>query len=225
MVTGPTTKEYSATLGGYILKDKLWFFLAGRDQETSSDGHLLPHRSPRAEQQHRGPSGDQADGQLPGQAHRSRPRSPSARTSALRPSFSFSATPDTLRTRTDPADLTVARYTGVLTPVALRRAAVLGEDLHLHERPRPRRQRRCRARQSFIENSPFFDFFGSLGRALQRAVLRRQGPRGPQQRAAGGEPVVLPGFAPRSAPTTSRSASRTSPASAPAATRRPRPTS
>ncbi|MHB9001862.1 MAG: carboxypeptidase-like regulatory domain-containing protein, partial [Thermoanaerobaculia bacterium] len=29
-------KAYQATLGGYILKDRLWFFLAGHDSETSS---------------------------------------------------------------------------------------------------------------------------------------------------------------------------------------------
>jgi hypothetical protein len=32
---------YSATLGGFILKDKLWFFLAGRDQSTTTQQALF----------------------------------------------------------------------------------------------------------------------------------------------------------------------------------------
>src|SRR6185436_10042089 len=34
-------QTYEGTLGGYILRDRLWFFAAGRDSETTTRGFLL----------------------------------------------------------------------------------------------------------------------------------------------------------------------------------------
>ena len=159
VLTGPTNKEYSATLGGYVLKDRLWFFLAGRDQETSeTDTFFLtglpePNENTEDRQEYKLTANFQDKHTLQGQIT-------DRENVGLRPSFSFSATPDTLRTRTDPADLTVGRYSGVLTP-SLFAELQYSEKTFTFMNGHGLDASTVPGTQSFIENSPFFDFFGT----------------------------------------------------------------
>ncbi len=109
------SKSYQATLGGYILKDRLWFFVAGRDEESSTQSTLAATGLPRFDdivedrQEYKLTANIKDKHQIQG-AFTDRNQV------GTRPSFSFSATPDTVRVRTDPSDLVVGRYSGVLTP-------------------------------------------------------------------------------------------------------------
>ena len=40
-LTDDISEAYAATLGGYILKDRLWFFTAARDEESSAQGQFF----------------------------------------------------------------------------------------------------------------------------------------------------------------------------------------
>ena len=160
-VTGPLSEAYSATLGGYVLKDKLWFFTAARDEESSNQGTLsttaIPFNSTIEE--------DRLE--LKGTVniadkHQVQATWTDREQTGTRPSFGFSATPDTIRTRTDPSDLVVGRYSGVLTP-SLFAELQFSEKGFTFMNTHGVDASTTPGTQSFIENSPFFDFFGNFG--------------------------------------------------------------
>jgi hypothetical protein len=160
-VTGPTNKDYAGTLGGYILKDKLWFFVAARDEESSDQGTFsttgIAKTSSTVEdrQEYKGTFNIKDKHQLQFvQTDREQ--------TSVDSSFSFSATPDTLRTRTDPNELQVARYSGVLTPSLFAELQV-SEKIFTFMNTHGNGASNVPGTQSFIENSPFFDFFGNFG--------------------------------------------------------------
>lgn len=109
-----TNKAWSATLGGYALKDRLWFFLAGRDAETSSqDTFQTGQPRPTVNEE------DRFEYKLTAtvaEGHQIQGAFVDRENTGLRTSFSFSISPDTLRTRTDPNTLVVGRYSGIFTP-------------------------------------------------------------------------------------------------------------
>lgn len=109
-----TNEFLSATLGGYIVPDRLWFFAAGRDESTDTQDSFavtgLPEPNATDEERWEAKLSYNI-----GNRHQLQGQFTDREQTGLRPSFSFSATPDTLRTRTDPSDLRVARYNGALT--------------------------------------------------------------------------------------------------------------
>ncbi len=105
---------YSATLGGYVLKDKIWFFAAGRDQESSTTASFFKTGLPQVntvEEDRLEVKGtfNIAD------KHQLQGTYTDRNQSGVTTAFAFSATPNTFRTRDDPSDLKVARYSGVLS--------------------------------------------------------------------------------------------------------------
>ncbi|MEM8993866.1 MAG: TonB-dependent receptor [Acidobacteriota bacterium] len=154
---------YSGTVGGYIMKDKLWFFAAGRDEEASAQGTLsqtfLPVvRSSEEERYTLKGTLNLAD------KHQIQGTYTDRDQTGVRPSFTFSATPNTVRTRTDPSDLQVLRYSGILT-------SSLFLELQASEKTFQFNNTHGLSVGSdtvpgspeFIQNSPFFDFFGNFG--------------------------------------------------------------
>lgn len=104
----------SATVGGYFLRDRLWFFGAGRQEESSTTGTFRGTGLPRTNEQEE----DRWEIKLTGNIadrHQVQGTYTDRESTNFRPSFSFSGTPDTFRTRTDPNDLKVVRYLGALT--------------------------------------------------------------------------------------------------------------
>ncbi len=210
-------QNYEGTFGGPIVRDRLWFFGAGRWQDISKTQTLqisnLPFKTG------------------PPKTGGSRSRAPArfARTIACRPATSRTppigprAVPRSRSTRTSPRipsfpnDLFVVSYNGVLSPKLLANFQVSQKQFGF---------RGSGGFDTDIHASPFITQ-GVLGRragraALQRQLLRRDRPRGSRQLPVRRQPVVLPDDAETSDRTTSRAASSTSRRTARAATRRAR---
>jgi hypothetical protein len=154
------SEAYSATLGGYVMKDKLWFFAAARDEESSSQSTLSTTRLPVIS------SIEEDRYELKGtlnlaDKHQVQATFTDREQVGTRPSFSFSATPDTLRTRTDPSDLKVARYSGILTS-SLFLELQASEKTFTFMNTHGVDASTTPGTQSFIDNSPFYDFFGNF---------------------------------------------------------------
>jgi hypothetical protein len=112
--SGPTNEILQATFGGYLLKDRLWFFLAGRDQGTTTTNPLpqtnLPLTSTNDNQR--------IEAKLTGNINSSHTLQAAYTDNATDQSgvaFGFSVDPRTFRSRSLPNTLAVARYNGVLT--------------------------------------------------------------------------------------------------------------
>lgn len=109
------SQSYEATFGGPIVRDRLWFFTAGRFAETS-DASTFPELGlpvTRTE--------DNTRYEVKGtgtflQNHTVSATYINNETDQTRPSFAFSIDPKTIITRNLPNDLFVANYRGVLTP-------------------------------------------------------------------------------------------------------------
>jgi outer membrane receptor protein involved in Fe transport len=106
---------YSATLGGPIVKDRLWFFVAGRRESRSNqdtfDFSGIPFTSDRTDKR--------IEGKLNGQIapnHNLQLTYTHNDTEDASPTFSFSVAPDTFDTNTFPQRLFAAKYDGVLSP-------------------------------------------------------------------------------------------------------------
>lgn len=113
--TAKTNFDYQATLGGPILKDRLWFFAAGR----------MADRTTTQTFQETGIGYDQLDNnkrleaKLTGslnQNHRLQASYLYNESEQTQPSMSISIDPATLYTRTLPNSLIVANYHGILSP-------------------------------------------------------------------------------------------------------------
>lgn len=155
------SEAYSATFGGYVLKDKLWFFAAGRDEESSQQLSFavtgLPKPTSLTE--------DRYEGKLTFNAadkHQFQATITDREQTGTTSSFSFSATPDTFRTRTDPSDLKVGRYSGILTS-SLFAELQYSEKTFTFMNTHGLDADTTPGTQSFIDNSPFFDFNGNFG--------------------------------------------------------------
>ncbi len=115
--TDTTNKSYQATLGGPIVKDKLWFFLAGRTEDLTTDsthvGTAIPYTSTNAN--------DRIEGKLTatiGQNHTLQGSYLNNKTEQTGPSLaSYAADPATFYDppRTLPNNLFVVSYNGVLS--------------------------------------------------------------------------------------------------------------
>jgi hypothetical protein len=155
------SKAYSATFGGYVLKDKLWFFAAGRNEESSTQNTLANTGLPTVD------SISEDRYEIKGTVniadkHQVQATYTDRKQDGTRPSFSFSATPDTVRTRSDPSDLKVARYSGVLTP-SLFAELQYSEKTFTFMNQHGLDADTTPGTASFIQNSPFFDFFTNFG--------------------------------------------------------------
>ncbi|MDY7093128.1 MAG: TonB-dependent receptor [Acidobacteriota bacterium] len=103
-----------ATLGGYVVKDALWFFLAGRDQSLASQHVFASTNVPVS----RTTDNERYEIKLTGNinsSHTLQGTYTENETSQFRPSFNFTIDPRAAKARTLPNDLFVVRYNGVLT--------------------------------------------------------------------------------------------------------------
>ncbi len=145
-----TNEVYSATLGGYVLKDKVWFFGAGRDEETSEQDTLsqtgIPVVESVAEERY------ELKGTWNiGNRHQVQGQYTDRDAEGVRPSFSFSATLNTVRTRRDPNWLRVGRYNGALTNSLF--AEAQWSEKHFGFR-------NSHGDEGLVESSPFFAIQG-----------------------------------------------------------------
>jgi hypothetical protein len=155
------SEEYSATLGGYILKDKIWFFGAGRDEESSSQTTLFK----TSQTVTNSITEERYEGKLTfniADKHQLQATITDREQTGVRPSFSFSSTPSTLRTRTDPSDLKVGRYSGVLTPSLFAELQYSEKSFTFMNTHGLDASTTPSTDPSFVENTPFFDFLGNF---------------------------------------------------------------
>lgn len=145
-----TNEFLTATLGGYLVQDKFWFFLAGRDESTETQDTFavtgLPEPNSTDE--------ERWEAKLTWNIvdrHQLQTQFTDREQTGLRPSFNFSATPDTLRTRVDPSDLWVVRYNGALSD------SLFGE---LQYSEKTFTFMNSHGDDGLVESSPFFAFFG-----------------------------------------------------------------
>ena len=156
------SEVYSGTIGGYVMKDTLWFFGSVRDEESTGvqplSGTGLQAGTATTEERYsiKGTVNIANRHQLQG-TYTDRDQT------GVRPSFSFSATPDTVRTRVDPSDLTVARYSGALSS-SLFAELQYSEKTFQFNNSHGLDASEELGTPSFIQNSPFFDFGGNFRR-------------------------------------------------------------
>jgi outer membrane receptor protein involved in Fe transport len=160
-LTDNISEAYSGTFGGYVLKDKLWFFAAGRDEESSAQSLFFTTGLPRPTSL----TEERYEGKLTFNAadkHQFQATITDREQTSFNTAFAFSATPDTYRTRTDPSDLKVGRYSGVLT-ASLFAELQYSEKTFTFNNTHGLDADTTPGTDNFIENSPFFDFFGNFG--------------------------------------------------------------
>ncbi|MDA8020385.1 MAG: TonB-dependent receptor [Thermoanaerobaculia bacterium] len=151
---------YSATLGGYVMKDKLWFFASGRDESVSASEALFQTPLSVTESVEEERLGIKGTVNIQDR-HQAQVAYTDREATGTRASFGFSATPDTLRTRTDPSELKVARYSGVLTETLfgeLQYSEKTFRFLYGHGGG----SSNVPGTQAFIDNTPFRDFLGNF---------------------------------------------------------------
>lgn len=166
--SGPTSELDSATLGGYFLKDKIWFFGARRENSSSDLQTFSVTGLPKPTSQVQ----DRTEIKLTGNIqdkHQIQVQDTDRTATGVRSSFGFSNTPQTLRTRTDPATLQVQRYSGVLTSsifAELQLSEKTFQFNNTHGKNAPSGAAAAlnadgTVNQAFVADSPFFDFFAS----------------------------------------------------------------
>ena len=110
-----TNEIYSATLGGYVLKDKLWFFVAGRSADTKQQVTLTASNIPVVE-----PSNNKRyEAKLTGNIsdnHSIQVSYINNKTDQVQQAIGGSVTPNVLIHPQYPNDLKVGHYSGVLGP-------------------------------------------------------------------------------------------------------------
>jgi hypothetical protein len=116
-LTDRTEETYSATLGGYILKDRLWFFSAGRDFDFTTQRTLNLTGIPYTDES----SDRRLDAKLTArlaEGHSFQASYLTQDSKVLQPSLSAGVTLDTLSHKEFPAEVTALRYSGVLGAAA-----------------------------------------------------------------------------------------------------------
>lgn len=111
-------QNYEGTFGGPILRDRLWFFTAGRWQETSNTQTLQISNLPFEATQKNQRFEIKGTGTL-AQNHRLQANYIRNSTDSVRVPFGFTIDPNIPESPSFPNDLFVANYNGVLTPKLL----------------------------------------------------------------------------------------------------------
>lgn len=154
-------ERFSTTLGGYAIKDEIWFFAAGRYQDSS--GRRTFFRTPL--------SGDfsLSDERAEVKAtvnivdkHQIQGVVNDSEQTTMGSNISVSVTPATLATAFEPSSLGVLRYSGVLTPSVFTEAQY-SEKRASFRREHPVGVASNPGSREFIEDSPFLDFFTPFG--------------------------------------------------------------
>lgn len=135
----------SATLGGYVLRDKLWFFGAGRDESQSQTDTFLGTGLPRSTDTDEERWEIKLTGNIQDR-HQVQGTYVDRESTDVTSSFSFSATPDTFRSRDLPSDLKVARYLGALTDSIFAEVQWSEKTFGF---------RNAHGNEGFVESSPF----------------------------------------------------------------------
>ncbi|HXW08568.1 MAG TPA: TonB-dependent receptor [Vicinamibacterales bacterium] len=109
------SQSYEATFGGPIVRDRLWFFSAGRFADTAESGTFPELGLPVVRTEENTRYELKGTGTL-AQNHTVSATYIGNETDQTRPSFTFSIDPNTIVSRKLPNDLFVANYRGVLSP-------------------------------------------------------------------------------------------------------------
>lgn len=117
--SGDLSKFYTLTLGGPIVRDRAWFFLAGRDTSATTTGTFATTGIPLIQ----GQDNERYEVKLTGKITPSHSvqaaYTENSTVDINRPAFAFSIDPRVAVTRTLPNELKVVSYTGVLTNTLL----------------------------------------------------------------------------------------------------------
>ena len=184
------SKTHEGTFGGPLVRDRLWFFAAGR-YETANIPNTFAQNGAgytRTDTNRRGElkiTGTFAAAQTV-QASFIGNATEQVNASALNAAALLDAS--MLTTRQLPNRLMALNYHGSVTPAAVRRRAVFGEEAELQEQ---RRHEHRHPRLAVPDG--WRDAGRARGAGLQRAVPRRDRPREPQQPAVHGQPRVPAG--------------------------------
>ena len=176
-------QTHEATLGGPIVRDRLWFFSSYRRARTTDSDSFGQTGISYNERENNDRNQLKLTATLvPGHTLSGQyMRNYTARFD--RPTFGFSITPDVQYDATRPNDLYVTTYRGGLKPQRLRRGPGVAEALRL---PRRRRHRD-------IHRLLALHHADAGAGALQRALLRCDRPRGPEQPAGDRQRHLVPG--------------------------------
>ncbi len=139
---------FSATLGGPIYKDYLWFFLAGREFDTDNLTALAVTSVPINLSQETQRTEIKLTGTI-AQSHTLQGAFTDVTNDNFRRTFSFSATPSTTFSSGLPNELKVARYSGVLTPSLFGEAQYSEKEFQFEN---------SGGTSTDIVDSPFLDF-------------------------------------------------------------------
>ncbi|MCB1034504.1 MAG: TonB-dependent receptor [Acidobacteria bacterium] len=139
---------FSATLGGPIVKDYLWFFLAGRQFDTENNTALAVTAVPVNLTQETERREIKLTGTI-AQSHTVQGAYTDVTNDNFRRSFSFSATPSTTFSSSLPNELKVLRYSGVLTSTLFGEAQWSEKSFQFKD---------SGGTSTDIHDSPFLDF-------------------------------------------------------------------
>ena len=139
---------FSATLGGPIVKDYLWFFLAGREFDTENLTALAVTSAPVNLTQETERTEVKLTGTI-AQSHTLQGAFTEVTNDNFRRTFGFSATPRTTFSSSLPNELRVVRYSGVLTPSLFGEAQWSEKEFQFKD---------SGGTSTAIKDSPFLDF-------------------------------------------------------------------
>ncbi|MEM6792422.1 MAG: TonB-dependent receptor [Acidobacteriota bacterium] len=155
------SETYSATLGGYLMRDRLWFFAAGRDESTNNASALfrtgIPLNRDEEEQRYQ----VKATLNLVDK-HQIQGTFTDREESEDTIAFSASATPSTVTTRDLPSQLKVLRYSGILGESVFAEFQASEKEFGFRQAPATGVVRDLSLDPGFVGNTPFRDFFGSF---------------------------------------------------------------
>ncbi len=112
---GDLSKFYQATLGGFVLRDRIWFFLAGRDESSSTASTFAVTGIPYTTTVDNERFEIKLTGNITANHSLQASFTENETAQGNRPAFSFSIDPRVTVNRTLPNELRVVSYTGVLT--------------------------------------------------------------------------------------------------------------
>lgn len=112
---GDLSKFYQATLGGFILRDRIWFFLAGRDESSSAASTFAVTGIPYTTTVENERIEVKLTGNITANHSLQGSFTENETFQGNRPAFAFSIDPRVAVNRTLPNELRVVNYNGVLT--------------------------------------------------------------------------------------------------------------
>ena len=155
------SETYSATLGGYVVKDKIWFFAAGRDQSLSETDALFRTSIPFTAME------DEERYQVKGtfnlfDKHQIQGAYTDREETEVDTAFTFSSTPSTVTSQVLPSQLKVARYSGIFSDRLFGELQLSEKEFSFLQTEATGVSNVPGTDAAFVGSTPFRDFFGSF---------------------------------------------------------------